>query len=242
MAPLPAVQWPLPALAVPWLAGCAGPLSILDPAGPGARYAVQLWWPMFVVAALVLALVVGLWVAALARRPRAPGAEEARRAGRRWVISGGILLPTASILLLLGFGVPIGQRMLTLAGEAPLRIDVTARQWQWEVRYPESGIVLVNEIRLPAGRPVDIHLGSADVIHAFWVPRLGRKLDAVPGRIHVLRLTAGQAGSLRGQCSEFCGTGHAHMGFRVEVLEAAAFSAWLGELERRGGRGEGGGP
>lgn len=228
------MQRAVPALALAGLAGCGGPLSILDPAGPGAREPALLWWPMFAIAVLVLLGVTGLWIAALARRPREVTEGDARRRGRKWIIGGGILLPVAAIVPLLGFGIPGGHRMLVQGGEAPLRIDVTARQWEWEVRYPGSGRVLVDEIRLPAGRPVDIHLTSEDVIHSFWVPRLGRKLDAVPGRINVLRLTAGEPGVLQGQCSEFCGAEHAHMGFRVLVQGEAEFAAWLAD---RGGEG-----
>lgn len=219
----------LPALAVPWLAACEGPQSILDPAGPAARDVTLLWWPMLIVATFVLAGVTAAWIVAMLRRPRDFSPEEAKRISRRWVVGGGILLPTASIALLLGFGVPAGDRMLPLRSEAPLRIDVTGRQWQWDVAYPGSSVVLVDELHLPAGRPVHIHVTSADVIHSFWVPRLGPKIDAVPGRTNVLRLQADEAGSFRGQCSEFCGTGHAHMVLRVQVHTEAGFSAWLAE-------------
>jgi len=200
---------------------------MLDPAGPAAREAVLLWWPMLVVATLVLALVSVLWLVALRRRPRERDAGQERRLVRRWLVGGGLLLPSLSVAALLAFGIPAGQRMLLPDGEPPLRIDVTARQWRWEVRYPAHGIVVADALHLPAGRPVEIHLTSADVIHSFWVPRLGRKLDAIPGRDNVLRLQADAAGAMRGQCSEYCGTGHAHMVLAVEVHEAADFTAWL---------------
>ncbi|NMG54947.1 cytochrome c oxidase subunit II [Aromatoleum aromaticum] len=224
-----AVQSVLPVLAVPWLAACEGPQSILDPAGPAARDVTLLWWPMLIVATLVLVGVTVAWIVAMLRRPRDFSPNEAKRISRRWVVNGGILLPTASIVLLLGFGVPAADRMLPRRDEAPLRIDVTGRQWQWDVAYPGGGAVLVDELHLPAGRPVHLHVTSADVIHSFWVPRLGPKIDAVPGRTNVLRLQADEAGSLRGQCSEFCGTGHAHMVLKVQVHSEADFSAWLAE-------------
>lgn len=217
----------LPALAAPWLAACEGPQSILDPAGPAARDVTLLWWPMFIVATLVLAGVTLAWIVAMRHRGRDFSPDEAKRISRRWIVGGGILLPTASIVLLLGFGVRAGDRMLPLRDDAPLRIDVTGRQWQWDVTYPGSSVVLVDELHLPAGRPVHIHVTSADVIHSFWVPRLGPKIDAVPGRTNVLRLQADEAGALRGQCSEFCGTGHAQMVLKVQVHAEADFSTWL---------------
>jgi len=95
------------------------------------------------------------------------------------------------------------------------------------MHYPDNGVRLKNEMRVPVGRAVDVHTQSSDVIHSFWVPRLGGKLDAVPGRTLVVRLQADRAGTYRGQCAEFCGTGHAHMTMTVIAMEPADFDAWL---------------
>jgi cytochrome c oxidase subunit 2 len=217
------LQLPLPLLAT--VAACDGPLSILDPAGPAARDAALLWWPMLLVAVLSLLLVSVLWLLALRRGPR--GDEAEAKIVRRWLVGGGLLLPTVSLIALLAFGIPAGERMLLPGEPPPLRIEVTARQWAWEVRYPASGVVMVNRLHLPLGQPVEIHLESADVIHSFWVPRLGRKLDVIPGRRNVLRLQADHLGRLQGQCAEYCGRGHAHMRLAVEVHSGADFAAWL---------------
>ncbi len=184
---------------------------------------------MFIVAALVLLAVVGLWVRALYRPPPDHDETTQRRIGRRWIIGGGIIVPGISIVILLAFGIPLGHRMLPLPvpGEAPLKIEVTALQWRWDIRYPDHGIVSTNRLVIPAGRTIDFHVGSADVIHSFWIPRLGGKIDAIPGRINVLRLRADQPGQYRGQCAEFCGAGHAHMVLAVEALDAAAFDTWV---------------
>ena len=216
----------------PVLTGCAGPFSVLDPAGPAAATAALLWWGMFGFFSLVFFAVCSLWLYAMFRTPpRTPDATQARRIQRRWLIGGGLMLPLASISVLLAFGIPAGHSMLPLPpdeGEA-LEIHVTAHQWRWDVRYPDGNISLANEIHIPAGRPVDVHLSSADVIHSFWVPRLGGKLDAVPGRTQVLRLQANEPGTYRGQCAEFCGLGHAHMHFTVIVHTPGAFDAWREE-------------
>lgn len=215
--------------AVPALVACAGPQSVLDPAGPAAREIAALWWGMFIVAVVVFVGVMTAWVVGLLRRP--PKLEEARekRVVRRWIVLGGLLLPSVSVAVLLAFGIPAGHRLLPLplAGEAPLRVDVTARQWRWEISYPESGVVLINELRLPAGRAVDVHVQSLDVIHSFWVPRLGGKIDVVPGRTNVVRLRADAPGAFRGQCAEFCGTRHALMVLHVTAQNGDAFDEWL---------------
>lgn len=178
---------------------------------------------------VTLMVLVGLWLYALRSRPGEVSDEQAQRIQNRWVIGGGLILPIASITVLLAFGIPIGHRMLPLplAEGEPLRIDVTARQWWWDVSYPDSGIRLRDELHIPAGMPVDLHLTSEDVIHAFWVPRLGGKLDMLPGRTNVLRLQADEPGLYHGQCAEFCGTDHAHMKFTVRAHAPGEFDAWL---------------
>jgi cytochrome c oxidase subunit 2 len=217
------------ALAVPLLCACSGPQSALDPAGPMAREVALLWWLMCGFAGLVLAVVSGLWIYAMRRAPRETTPEQAKRINRRWLVGGGILLPGLSIAVLLLFGVPIGQRMLPLPllGEQPLRIEITGHQWWWEVRYPDSGVATANQLHIPTGRPVDLQVGSADVIHSFWVPRLGGKIDMIPGRHNQIRLQADQPGIYRGQCSEFCGTQHSHMILHVQAHSEDDFAAWL---------------
>ena len=198
-----------------------------------ASRVANVWWAMFGFSALVLVVVSALWIYAMRRKPRHTTDKEARRIHLRWLIGGGLVLPTVSIILLLAFGLPAGRSMLPLPNDEALRIEVTGHQWWWEVRYPESGVVTANQLILPTGRPVDIAVTSADVIHSFWVPRLGGKMDMVPGRTNVIRLEASHAGVFRGQCSEFCGTQHAHMILHVEAMEDADFAAWTDARQNR---------
>lgn len=184
---------------------------------------------MFGFSALVLLAIVALWLYAMWRKPKPITDAEARRLSLSWIIGGGLVLPVVSLAVLLGFGIPMGYRMLPLplTGQTPLRIDVTGHQWWWEIRYPDTGIVLKNELHLPAGVPVDIHVTSSDVIHSFWVPRLAGKLDMIPGRINILRLQADAPGHFRGQCAEFCGSGHAGMVLAVQAHTPQEFKIWL---------------
>lgn len=218
-------------IALHFLAGCEGPLSTLDPAGPSAAMAAWLWWGMLGLFTLVFVGVCGLWIYAMLREPAELDEHHSRRVQRRWIIGGGLILPLASIAVILAFGIPAGHRMLPLPPQEgnALVIEVTALQWRWDVSYPGRGIQLEDRVVIPAGAPVDIHLTSKDVIHSFWVPRLAGKLDAIPGRTNVLRLEASAAGEYLGQCAEFCGLNHAHMTFTVEALPAAEFDAWLRE-------------
>ena len=199
---------------------------------------------MLVVAVLVLAGVVLAWLLAVRRGRGATSTSTSTPASaasddvgtppaeRRWLVWGGLVLPSVSIAALVWLGSPAGLHQLPLPGRGtvdskPMEIEAIGHQWWWELRYPASGITLRNEMRIPAGRPVDVLTGSADVIHSFWVPRLGGKLDAVPGRTFRVRLQADEPGVYRGQCAEFCGRDHAHMTMTVVAMEPAEFDTWL---------------
>lgn len=183
---------------------------------------------MFIWFTAVLMGVVALWFYAMKRSPGKGAGSQGRQHERRLLIWGGLVLPITSMAVILAFGIPAGDRMLRLSADEGevLRINVTAHQWRWDVRYPETGIRLADELHIPAQTPVDIYLTSADVIHSFWVPRLGGKLDMLPGRTNILRLKAEAPGVYRGQCAEFCGTGHAHMKFTVIAHSPDEFRRW----------------
>jgi cytochrome c oxidase subunit 2 len=113
-----------------------------------------------------------------------------------------------------------------------LTIQVIGHQWWWEVRYPGTDAVTANEIHIPVRTPVLVQATTADVIHSFWVPRLNRKIDTIPGQTNTIELYADAVGRYRGQCSEFCGLQHAHMGMYVFADPPARFRRWLAAQER----------
>jgi cytochrome c oxidase subunit 2 len=113
-----------------------------------------------------------------------------------------------------------------------LTVNVLAHQWWWEFDYGDgSGIKTANEMHIPAGRPIQLLLRSADVIHSFWVPELGGKRDVIPGQVNELMMIANVPGYYYGQCAEFCGLSHANMRFRVIVEPKQAFARWEKEQE-----------
>jgi cytochrome c oxidase subunit II len=120
--------------------------------------------------------------------------------------------------------------MRTLAEDAPpgaLVIEVTGHRWYFEVTYPDAGVTTVDELHLPVGRPVEFHLTSADVIHGFWVPELGGKMDMLPDGRNVLVLQADQPGEWGAPCAEFCGLEHARMRVNVVAESPEDFAAWI---------------
>lgn len=118
-------------------------------------------------------------------------------------------------------------------------LDITATGYQWwfkfeyqseMVKLPAGGeavLVTGNELVVPAGRPVRVHLRTIDVIHSFWIPKLAGKVDMMPNRPNFLWFKADRPGYFYGQCAEYCGESHAIMKFRVIALEQADYDKWL---------------
>lgn len=215
------------------LGGCtAGPLSILDPAGPAGADIAHISWVMIIGFGIVWAGVIILAAYAFMTRRR-EGAPV-----RALVIGGGLVFPSAVVLALLVYGIHSGKRMLpTPTGEHVFRVDVTGHQWWWEVSYPDAQepVRLANEMHIPAGMPVDVHISSQDVIHSFWAPRLGGKMDAIPGRVNIIRLQADEPGVYYGVCAEFCGDLHAHMHLEIHAHPPETLQQRLADAVAEGG-------
>jgi len=134
-------------------------------------------------------------------------------------------IPCAIVLALF----TLTARTMSVSDPAPAPepdLIVIGHQWWWEARYPKTGVVVANEIHIPAGKALSIQLDSTDVLHEFWVPELARKITAVPGHPNHIWIEADKAGTYLGVCSEFCGTEHAWMRFLVVAEPLAGFDRW----------------
>ena len=217
--------WPAVILALV-TAGCAGPQSVLDPVTPGNREVNLLWWVMFWGGWAVLGLVVVLALLAVLRAPE----RRPRLNPGRMVLYGGIALPVVTLTALLVYNVQVGDSIRRNGGDGALRIEVVGKMWWWEVRYLQDGdspgFTTANEIRVPVGRPVEVSVHTADVIHSFWIPPFGGKIDMLPGQVNTLNFEAERPGVYRGQCAEYCGAQHARMAFYVVAHAPEDFAAW----------------
>lgn len=213
------------------LAGCAAPGSTLDPHSRAARDVSTLFWWMLLAAAVVFAGTVA-WLALAfvrRRRPGLPVVGESERANRGLVLVFGVAIPVVALIAVFAVanfvvasrtdGSPLPARTLT--------VDVTGRQWWWDVSYPGTGVVTANELHIPVGTRVRVVVRSADVIHSFWIPKLNRKVDMVPGKVNRVTLEADRPGRYQGQCAEFCGVQHARMRLAVVAEPQASFDAWM---------------
>jgi cytochrome c oxidase subunit 2 len=208
------------------LVGCGTDVqSAMTPRGTQAGQIANLAWWLFGLGAVVLAIVmVALWLAIRgAPRVRAALAQD------RAIVALGLIFPVVTLTLLLGYCVWLMRSQLSPAdARDTLRIEVIGEQWWWRVTYGGANpFASANEIAIPVGRPIEFILKAADVIHSFWVPSLGGKVDMIPGRTTQLRITAERPGIYRGQCAEYCGGPHALMAFEVIAMPPAEYDAWL---------------
>jgi len=217
------------------LAGCGGSQNTLDPHSHQATDIANLFWVMAAVSFGGLALITGLLVLAWVRRGRRglgsdteephPGEKPA------WfvVVGMGVVFPLMVIVALFvvaDWGI-VSVTQAPAASSTAMTVDAIGHQWWWEFRYPGRRAVTADELHIPVGTRINLVAKTADVIHSFWVPELNRKIDTIPGQENRILLYANKVGVYRGQCAEFCGLQHAHMGMLVFVQPKAQFRAWL---------------
>jgi cytochrome c oxidase subunit 2 len=206
------------------LAGCGG-ASMLDPKGSEARHIAGAWWVMFGLAMFVYVVVAVFIVGAVLRGRRRRRPEGSGISDGAFVWVGGIIVP-ALILFVIAVVTVDTTAALRKPDRRALRVDVRGQDWWWEVRYPGTGIRTANELHLPVGRPIEVRLTSDNVIHSFWVPQIGGKVDVIPGQPNYFRFTIEKAGLYRGVCAEFCGVQHANMAFYVRAESPGLFDRW----------------
>jgi len=221
------------------LGGCArnAPQDTFQPEGEDARKIQNLQLPVFIVAGIVGVIVFAVIIFVVIRF-RDRGQEMPKQThGKPWLE---ILLTIIPALILIGVGIPTVSTVFSLAKSSDTQcvINVTGQQWWWEYEYPVQNcggveisdpLVTSGELVLPTKVHVLLRITSNDVIHSFWIPKLNGKRDAVPGRIHPLRMEADHPGIFQGQCTEFCGLSHARMRMDAVGLTPADFGTWVAE-------------
>lgn len=210
------------------LTACREVQSVLAPQAPEAERIATLSWVLFGGAAVIFVGMLVVSALALLGSPRV------RRplGGERIVLWGGLVFPTVTLAVLLGYGFIVMRAGASSSppGGEPVRIRVLGELWWWRIVYLQpdgSSFETANELRIPVGRPVRLELTSNNVIHSFWVPNLAGKLDMIPGRTNVLTFTANAPGISRGQCAEYCGGAHALMSLFVVAQTPSEYDDWL---------------
>ncbi len=210
--------------------------NFLDPAGPSVRTIDMLFYVFLACSIVVLIGVGGAVLYACFRFRRRSDDEMPRqihgnkRLERAWIIGPAVLLFALFILNVVNVNyLRFGPSAATQAGRDPITVHVVGQQFYWSFTYP-NGKSSIRTMEIPVNVPIDLTTISKDVIHGFWVPELGAKIDALPGITNHAFIEASQTGTFQGQCYEFCGVGHDTMLITVKVVSMAQYNRYLGSL------------
>lgn len=220
------------------LSGCTGheTMSALTPSGTTGEIQLDLIMWSFLVMMGVFSVVIAIYIYVLIRYRKRKGKDVMPKQ-----VHGNTLLEIVwtviPIILLALLAVPTVKATFDLAevpdpGEGALFVKVTGYQYWWEFEYPDLGIKTAQELVIPKDTKVHFEIHGEDVLHAFWVPALGGKVDVIPGRVNTLTLDAKKTGLYHGKCAELCGAGHALMDFKVYVKEKNEFENWVAQMKQ----------
>lgn len=222
------------------LSGCAR--GVLQPEGPvGTANSVILLDSVAIMSAIVVPTIAALLVIAWwfrASNGRARYRPNFVYSGRLEIVVWGI--PTLVIMFLGGL-TWIGAHELdpsmplrSSAKDPPLEVQVISLDWKWLFIYPQQRIASVNELTLPAGRPVHFYLTSATVMNQFFVPQLGSMIATMNGMQTQLHLQADHPGNYRGISAQFSGDGFSGMHFTVHAVSSHDFQHWVAVTKQNG--------
>lgn len=220
------------------IAGCSPehyPQTTLLPRGDFARIADDLLDTTVRWALLVFVLVEGVLLYAIFRFRGKPGDPEPHQIHGNTTVE--IIWTVIPALILAAIAVPTVKAIFQTNAVPPkdaLTIEVVGHQWWWEFRYPEYNLTTANELHVPVGRTVSLRMGSADVIHSFWVPPFAAKRDVFANRETRMWFKAEAEGDYPGECAEFCGIQHARMGYRIRAQKPEEFRAWVAHMQTLG--------
>ncbi len=212
-------------LAMAGAAAAASYPNVLNPAGSAAHDIKTLTLRVFAILSVVLVTVWILLATVIIRGRRRPEAQASRTSGNTRLEIIWTLVPAIIVAVLFFLTVRTTQQLAF--GDPSVRFDVVGHQWWWEFDFGPQGFKTANEVWVPNDRTVYADLRSSDVIHSFWVPQMGGKVQTIPGRVNHISFTPLIEGTYLGECAEFCGVQHAQMHFAMKVVSSAAYAAWL---------------
>jgi cytochrome c oxidase subunit II len=211
-----------------WAAVTPVSVSPLDCAGPNACRIVDVYKFVFWMAMFVLVVVGGLILYAAVRFRRRDETEPLQVHGNTRLEIAWTLVPL--VMLLFIFGLTFSSMDFVRNGpKEDLTINVTAQQFAFQFQYPNGK--KRGDLTIPTGKVVRLEVRGLDVLHAFWVPRLGGQIYALPGQMNHGWIEASQPGTYLGQCNELCGIGHAQMQIIVTAMSSDQYDSWYAAMK-----------
>jgi cytochrome c oxidase subunit II len=212
-------------------------LAPVQPESPNAVAIRQTYWLILIVTGVIFVLVETALVVFIVRfrnRGRDRAHEGAQIHGASRLEMSFTIVP---VLILAGITAFVFVKLPTIknvpaatAGNPAIHIRVEGHQYYWQFAYPD-GQIAVQTMVVPIDRVVTLDVVSPDVIHSWWVPALGGKIDAIPGRTNHTWFKALKKGDYEVRCAELCGLEHAHMLGTVRVVGDAEYRAFLAAHE-----------
>jgi len=205
-----------------------GGASIISGDSPQAQTILDVFTIVLSIAAVIFAVVLGLIITNIVKFRRSKRKEEPYqdfgnpKLETLWTVIPAVILAVVFVITVRA----MHNVQPSPEGRGPDMI-VTANQWWWKAEYPGTRAVVANELHMPVNKLWLLRILSADVDHDFWVPNLGRKVDAIPNHPNYVWLEPTVTGRFLGMCAEYCGAEHAWMRFTVVVEATDKYRAWL---------------
>lgn len=202
--------------------------GIFNPSSPEMEAMADLTYYVIAISIVILAIIVVAVTYIIIRYRKKPGdnSEPYQNFGDLRLEIVWTVIPIAIVAVLFQLTCSTMKAVDPPVADREPDVIVIGHQWWWEFYYPKSGVLTANEMHIPVGEKLLLRIESIDVIHDFWIPELGPKIDAIPGHTNHLWLAASEPGVYLGACAEFCGTQHANMRIRVVVETEEDFYEW----------------
>ena len=207
-------------------------LSPVQPESPNAEAIRSTYWVILIVTGVIFVLVetaLLVFIIRFRRGKRGRDQEAPQIHGATKLETSFTIVP---VLILFGIMAVVFVKLPTIK-DVPsahaaneLKIKVVGHQYYWEFQYP-NGQVAMQHMVVPVNRVVTLDVVSSDVAHSWWVPALGGKIDAIPGRTNHTWFKAEKLGKYEARCAELCGLEHAHMIGYVDVVRPNDYASFL---------------
>jgi cytochrome c oxidase subunit 2 len=206
---------------------------LVNPVTPVAHEVRDLWYKAVGVTMFFFVLAEGILLVAVLRFRAKPGVPPATFHENVKLELVWTAIPALAMVVLAGPAFSTLKYLETVP-KSDLTIEIVGHQWFWEYRYPGQGIVFANEpLVIPANKIVAADVTSIDVVHSWFLPEFGVKMDANPGRVNHTWFQVERPGTYRGQCAELCGVLHGDMLITVQVVTPEEFDRWV-EQKKKG--------